>query len=759
MSLFAELKKRRVFRVAGAYLVGAWVVLQVADTLFPALHLPPWTVTLVAGIVVIGFPIALALGWAFDLTPGGVERAPSAGASLRFPVRAAMVGTILVTLGVGSFVLVRRRAVASRLDANAVMVLPFRVSGDAALAVMREGMVDLLSAKLTGEGGPRAIDSRTSLSAWRRKVENERDDMPAADAVHLARSVGAGQVLLGEIVGTPGKVIVNAKLLSALDGTEIAKAADDAPPDSMLQIVDRLVAKLLSAQSGQAHRVEALLSESLPAVQAYLEGQRLFRRGNHDAASLKFKAALDTDSTFALAGLGLALARAWAGYGEDFQRGRDAAWKFRERLPLPDREFVTAWVGENFPAPTADPVRLAAWQRIVASAPDRIEAWYALGDLYYHKGDPMNIADSDQKALDAWDKALKLDSAYVPAIAHQVPVYAARGDTAQVRKLSEWLFGRVQPEMRTRNTAAWVAATALEDEKWLKELRATVDSVTSSNARNIALEIVLLGLKQDDVPLMIETSFKAARNPEETQNSAILGLTQLLNMGRPKAAMELMAKGEKESPGLMNFLLVGWGTTYIDLDSATVAAAASHPQVKGSTDPHDVCVLSTYHIVQGDFSNVRLVLDSMRAAVAREPNLAPRVGVCVYAHEAALKVYEKAPDASAAVARLDSVLLNSSVSTIWREDFAYESMRLHLALGELEEALAAAKRVQRDQGFARAPLLLERARIASRLGKRDEAIETYQMYLKMRANPEPGRAAEITARARSELAALVGERQ
>jgi tetratricopeptide (TPR) repeat protein len=313
--------------------------------------------------------------------------------------------------------------------------------------------------------------------------------------------------------------------------------------------------------------------------------------------------------------------------------------------------------------------------------------------------------------------------------------------------------------MRTKNTAAWVAATALEDEKWLEELRATVDSVTSSDARNIALEIVLTGLKQDDVPLMIETSLKAAPTPDDRENSALTGLSQLLNMGRPKAAMDLMAKGDRDAPGLMNSLLVGWGATYLDLDSAAVAAAAADPRVGRSTDPHDVCVLSSYRISRGDYSKVRVNLDSMRAAVARQPNLAPRVGVCVYAREAALKVYEKAPDARAAVARLDSVLLHTTVSGIWREAFAYESTQMHLALGELELALAAAKRVQRDQGFARAPLLLERARIASRLGRRDEAIATYQLYLKMRANAEPGRAAEITARARSELAALVGERQ
>ena len=91
MSLLAELKRRRVFRVAGAYLVGAWIVLQVGDVVFPALRLPPWTLTLLVVLVVLGFPVALLLGWAFDITPGGIERTPGAPLKLNFPIRAAVL--------------------------------------------------------------------------------------------------------------------------------------------------------------------------------------------------------------------------------------------------------------------------------------------------------------------------------------------------------------------------------------------------------------------------------------------------------------------------------------------------------------------------------------------------------------------------------------------------------------------------------------------------------------------------------------------
>lgn len=73
-SVWAELKRRNVVRVAVAYAIVGWLLVQVADTFFPALRLPDWTVTLVAGLVVLGFPLALILSWMFDLTPAGVER-------------------------------------------------------------------------------------------------------------------------------------------------------------------------------------------------------------------------------------------------------------------------------------------------------------------------------------------------------------------------------------------------------------------------------------------------------------------------------------------------------------------------------------------------------------------------------------------------------------------------------------------------------------------------------------------------------------
>src|SRR6478752_5920579 len=75
----AELRRRRVIRIAIVYAIAGWVVIEVASTMLPGLNLPGWTVTLVIALVVLGFPIIFLMGWMFDLGPGGVVRTPPAG--------------------------------------------------------------------------------------------------------------------------------------------------------------------------------------------------------------------------------------------------------------------------------------------------------------------------------------------------------------------------------------------------------------------------------------------------------------------------------------------------------------------------------------------------------------------------------------------------------------------------------------------------------------------------------------------------------
>src|SRR6202022_2431765 len=106
-SFFAELKRRNVYKVAVAYAVVAWLLVQVATQVFPFLEIPNWVVRLVIAIVVIGFPIALVIAWAFELTPEGLKRTEDVdfAASARQPRRHAWIFIVVVgaALSVGLF--------------------------------------------------------------------------------------------------------------------------------------------------------------------------------------------------------------------------------------------------------------------------------------------------------------------------------------------------------------------------------------------------------------------------------------------------------------------------------------------------------------------------------------------------------------------------------------------------------------------------------------------------------------------------------
>src|SRR5205085_6086196 len=95
----AELKRRHVFRVATVYLVAAWVVIQVATTVFPILHFPNWAITAVVIAAIVGFPITLIVAWAFDLTAEGVELTDEPSRRIRLPwLKRSIAGLVILIL-------------------------------------------------------------------------------------------------------------------------------------------------------------------------------------------------------------------------------------------------------------------------------------------------------------------------------------------------------------------------------------------------------------------------------------------------------------------------------------------------------------------------------------------------------------------------------------------------------------------------------------------------------------------------------------
>ena len=749
MSFSAELKRRKVFRVAAAYLVGAWVVLQVADILLPALELPLWTVKLVAILAIVGFPVALIIGWIFDLVPGGIERTADA-ATFRFPLRAALVGTLVVVIGVSGFMIIRRRLDAVGLDPNAVVVLPFRVTGDAQLQLMREGMVDLIVPKLTGMGGPRAVDSRTTLSAWRRAVRTDDADLAPIKAIGLARKLGAGHVILGEIVGAQGQIALNARIYSTIDGSASAPARVTARQDSILPAVDRMIAELLSRQAGEGDNLAALLTNSLEAVQAYLEGNRDYRLGNYEEASQRFAEAVDADSTFALAAFGESRSLGWTGFGPRYQRARKLAFTFRDRLPPRERDLLIAELGEDFPRTPSYAQTLRRWEYAVARQPDSPEAWYGLGDTYFHNGQPLGMADYADRALRAWARSIALDSSYAPPWEHQMQIHAARGDTARMRHVYQHL--RSITSDHVSGTTKWVYAAAAGHDTVRGRLLREAREWHGTKINDAILHVMKSGIPAHDLDKLADI-FVATASPVQRDNLWFWRAIYELNRGRTSRAQRALDEGAARDAtrSQAQFVTVAHSIAYRELDQA-VADRAAH-DLRNDKQPFTICMVGFWNMFKDRRGLVEHALRAMADTLARRGSDADDIRHCRQMLVAGHAVIFHQPTARTELQRMDSSVVDGPIMGGPVANFSAVLLaRLYSQTGDFERARQAALR----GGYAQYHLsaqVLEHARAAAQAGQHAEAIESYRIFLLMQ-DPEPGPAKQLYDKARAELAML-----
>jgi hypothetical protein len=164
VNFFSELERRNVYKVAVAYAIVGWLLVQIATQVFPFLEIPSWVVRLVIALVAIGFPIALIIAWAFELTPEGIKRTEDADATKkqsrgRAWIYVAIVGAVLsvclfilgrYTASQGSSAEARQSpAVANSASAKSIAILPFEnLSEEKANAYFAEGLQDEILTKL-----------------------------------------------------------------------------------------------------------------------------------------------------------------------------------------------------------------------------------------------------------------------------------------------------------------------------------------------------------------------------------------------------------------------------------------------------------------------------------------------------------------------------------------------------------------------------------------------------------------------------------
>lgn len=430
-----ELRRRRVPRVAAIYGVVGWGVIEVATATFPYLGIPDWGATLVIALVALGFPPALVLAWAFDITAQGIRPTPASdepaspsrpGGSrpLRVPVLVLVGLALVATLAILGPRLWQRSPVAG--SADVIAVFPFAVRGGQELTYLGDGIVSLLSTKLDGAGPLRSVDPRALLSRLAETGQIGGD--PEAAAVQ-ARELGAGRLVLGDVVQGGDRIRVNASLYQ-VEPDALRKVVDgtaEGPAESVFGLVDEVAAQLLAeavgGPSARVRRIAAVTTSSLPAFKAYIEGDVAIREGRFAEAVEALNQAVALDSLFALAWYRLSLATEYRGLAADAQAAAREALENAGRLSDRDRRMLEAFLAwRSGDSHTAE--RL--YRAHVSTYPDDVEAWFELGEVLFHLN-PLR-GRSFMESEEAFQKVLSYEPGHAGALIHLIRIAYAHRD-------------------------------------------------------------------------------------------------------------------------------------------------------------------------------------------------------------------------------------------------------------------------------------------------------------------------------------------
>ena len=312
-NFFGELKRRNVYKVAVAYAIVGWLLVQVATQVFPFLEIPNWVVRLVIALVVIGFPVALVIAWAFEATPEGIKRTDVADAANQHSRNRTWIYVVVIgaAFSIGLFFIGRytvrtsSSASSSELPAKSIAVLPFdNLSEEKGNAYFAEGIQDEILTRLAKVADLKVI-SRTSTQRFKSAPSDLRE---------IAKQLGVMNILEGSVQKANDQVRVNVQLINAITDAHLwadtydRKLIDIFSVESEIAktIADTLQAKLSGSEKTAMSKKPTANPE---AYKLYLKGRFFWNK--RTAADLRraidyFNQAIAKDPNYALAYAGLA---------------------------------------------------------------------------------------------------------------------------------------------------------------------------------------------------------------------------------------------------------------------------------------------------------------------------------------------------------------------------------------------------------------------------------------------------------------------
>jgi TolB-like protein/Flp pilus assembly protein TadD len=374
-NFFGELKRRNVYKVAVAYAVVSWLLIQIATQVFPFFEIPNWAVRLVVLLVILGFPVALILSWAFEITPEGIKRekevAPGQSITPQTGRKLIAITAVVAVLAAGMFALQlvrtvgipqRREAVQSVEDGSrqggtaslpvpekSIAVLPFEnLSDEKSNAYFAEGIQDEILTRLSKIAALKVI-SRSSTQKYKSAPDNLRE---------VGKQLGVANLLEGSVQKVANAVHVNVQLIRAATDEHLWAESYNRKLDDVFgvegevasAIADQLNAKLTGAE---AKAVSDKPTQNIAAYDAYLRGLSIehnqYSYPAYQQGAAAYAEAVQLDPKFAVAWARLGVLRSFL-YFNGVDKNTNSAAAVKEAA---DRAFTLrpdsgeAWVAQG----------------------------------------------------------------------------------------------------------------------------------------------------------------------------------------------------------------------------------------------------------------------------------------------------------------------------------------------------------------------------------------------------------------------------
>src|SRR5438067_12134272 len=402
---FEELKRRKVYRVAAAYIIAAGFIIQIASAVFPAWELPNWAFRFVVVLLLIGFPISLILAWAYDLTPQGIRATPAPRTHRRQNL-IMLIAIGVVVSAVGGFFLFPRAS--ARNVEKSIAVLPFQsLSDEKENAYFADGMQDDILTNLSKIGDLKVI-SRMSVMSYRGDgVRNARE---------IGKALGVASLLEGSVRRSGNRVRVNVQLINASNDEHIWAEDYDRDLTDVFAIQTDLAQKIASSlqaklSPNEKARLDRRPTQNSDAYLLYLQAHDYATRmddihGAQAKAVPLFEQAIKLDPNFALAYADLSIAQSWLYHSSDPL----PAWREKARLNAdealrlqPDLPEGRLALGFSYYYGDRDYERaLAEFETARRGLPNEAQAYLAIGSIQRRQGkwDESNANLEKAAALD-----------------------------------------------------------------------------------------------------------------------------------------------------------------------------------------------------------------------------------------------------------------------------------------------------------------------------------------------------------------------